>query len=316
MAGHFFRSDLFFIFRRWPVWLLYHRLPGTLTVVSLTLKVSEMNIRSMGWLSLALAVCLSSALVAQDEGRGRGGPGGRPGGGAGGGAGGGRGFGGGFGGGMGMGMGGGAFELMGLLRMEEVQKELEMTPEVYQSVQDVMPNMRGMRDASPEERIAKMKEANTKMQEVIDEVLSPDQQKRLLGLLVQQQGLRAATNDLVAKQIGLDEATLEKLKEEAMKVGQASREKMREAFAGGFDPEKAREAGEAMRKDLDEAMGKLLSDEQKQALEELKGEKFTFPEFGGFGGGGRGGPGGFGRGPGGGGRGQGRGGDNSDAGDN
>ena len=271
--------------------------------------------RSMGWLSLALAVCLSSALVAQDEGRGRGGQGRGPGGGGPGGR-------GGFGGGMGMGMGmggGGAFELMGLLRMEEVQKDLGMTPEIYQSVQEAMPDMRGMRDASQDERVAKMKEANTKMQDVIDEVLSPDQHKRLRGLLVQQQGLRAAANELVAKQIGLDDATVEKVKAEAAKVGQAFREKMQAASAGGFDPEKMGEAFGAMRKDMDDALGKVLTDDNKQALETLKGDKFTFPEFQGFGGG-RGGPGGGGRGPGGGqgggGRGQGRGNNNPDAGNN
>ncbi len=277
-----------------------------------------MNMRSMGWLSLALAVCLSSALVAQDEGRGRGGQGRGPGGGRGG-----------FGGGMGMmGMGGGAFELMGLLRMEEVQKELGMTPEIYQSVQDSMPEMRGMRDLDESQRAAKMKEANTKMQDVIDEVLSPDQQTRLLGLLVQQQGLRAASNELVAKKIGLDDATVEKVKAEAMSVGQASREKMQAASAGGFDREKMAEAFATMRKDMDDAVGKLLSDDNKQALETLKGDKFTFPEFQGFGGG-RGGPGQGGRGAGGqggggqggggqggGGRGQGRGGNNPDAGNN
>ena len=38
-----------------------------------------------------------------------------------------------------------------------------------------------------------------------------------------------------------------------------------------------------------------FTDDQKKAIETLKGEKFTFPEFGGFGGG-RGGPGGGGRG--------------------
>ena len=167
-----------------------------------------MKLRVLGLLSLAMAVCLSSALVAQDQPgrqrgqRGQGGPGG-PGGGPGG-----RG---GFGGpGFGGGQIGGAVELMGLLRMEEVRKEVEMTDETYEAVQTAsrenMGDLAGLRDASEADRAAKMKEVNAKAQELLDEVLSPEHQKRLMGLLVQQRGNRSATNDLIAKEIGLDEA--------------------------------------------------------------------------------------------------------------
>ncbi len=266
-----------------------------------------MKMRTLGLLSLALAVCLSSALVAQEQqaqqgGRGRGGPGG---GGPGGGPGGGRGgFGfGGPGGGLSM---GGALELISLLRMEEVQKEVEMTAETYQAVQEsVFGGMAGMRDLSETERTAKMKEMNEKAKELLDEVLSPEHQKRLMGLLVQQNGNRAASNDLIAKEIGLDEAGIKKVEEAVTKAGEASRAKMQEMMAaargggggagGGFDPAKFQEMRDSMQKDTDKAIADVLTDAHKKALEALKGDKFAFPERQQFG---RGGPGG---GPGGGG---------------
>lgn len=239
-----------------------------------------MKIWSVGVLSLALAVCVSSALVAQEEGRGRGrgGPG----------QGGGPGFGGGFGGGMGMGMSGGALELLGLLRREEVQKEVGLTPETYKSLQAAMPDIRAVFQASEGERAAKLKEANTKAQDVIDEALSPKAQERLLGLLVQQQGIRAVTNELVAEKIGLDAAKIKEIQDAAAKASEGQREKMREAFAGGGDREKIRESMEAMRKEVDQLIAAKLSDQQKEKLEKLKGDAFTFSERPAFGRGGAG----------------------------
>ena len=243
-----------------------------------------MKMRSVGLLSLALAVCLSSVMVAQEQGggRGRGGPGG-----------GGRG---GFGGGMGMSMGS-ALEVLGLLRMEEVQKEIGLSPEAYKTLQEALPDMRALFQADESERAAKLKEANTKAQELIDEALSPKQQTRLLGLLVQQQGMRALSNEMVAKQIGLDAGKSEEIKAVLTKVGEENREKMREAFSGGGgDREKMRETMDSMRKELDQAVAAKLSDAQKKALEELKGDAFTFPERRGPGAGGPGAGGGRNRG--------------------
>jgi hypothetical protein len=262
-----------------------------------------MKLRVLGFLSLALAVCLSSALVAQDQPgrqrgqRGQGGPGG-----------------GGPGGPRGFGFGGGATELMMLLRMEEVRKEVDMTDETYEAVQTAarenMSGLADLRDASEAERTAKMKELNDKTQELLDEVLSPDHQKRLMGLLVQQRGMSASTNDLIAKEIGLDEAGVKKVEEAAAKSREGMREKMMEVFqaargggaggaGGGFDREKMQAMMEENQKETDKAIAAVLTEPQKKALENLKGAKFEFPEGGmfggrgGFGGGrGAGGPGG------------------------
>ena len=252
-----------------------------------------MKLRILGALSLALCVCFASAVEAQQDGqrgqrgqRGQGGPGGPGGGGRGG-------FGGPGGGSM-----GGALDLLGLLRMEEVRADVGMEEATYEAVQAAQPSMRDLFQIRDEaERTAKLKEMNTKAQETLDEVLAPKQQKRLMGLLVQQRGLMAATNELVAKEIELDEAGIKKVTEAATKAGESMREKMREMFQGGNREdmrEKMKELQESTQKDIDKAVETVLSAEHKAALEALKGAKFEFPEatFGGRGGPGAGGQGG------------------------
>jgi len=253
-----------------------------------------------GALGLMMALCLISASVfAQDQpaggrpargGRGGGGPGG-----AGGGPGGQGGFGVGRGmmGGMGM---GGAMQLLGMLRMEEVRKEVNVSTEVYEAIQtkqrEAMSGMAGLRDASEEERAKIMKDMNTKSQELLDEAVEPTGMKRLMGLLVQQQGNSAGTNELVAKEIGLKEDGVKALTEAITKASTEGREKMREIFTAGGPPdrEKMTEMMAEMKKKTDAVVDEKLTADQKKALEALKGEKFTFPEGGGFGG--FGGPGG------------------------
>lgn len=271
-----------------------------------------MSVRFVQLMSLALVVALAPVLSAQDEGRGRGQRGGQGGGQRGGG-----GFGGGgFGGGGFGGPGGGfempaALELMGLLRMEEVREEIDLSTEVYEALQKTQPDFRSMRDASPEERAEKMKEFGAQAADAMDEVLEPGQQTRLMGLLVQQRGNSAVTNEMIAEKIGLDADGIKKVKEavqaageEVRKSGESMRDEMREIFTSGDREkmgemrekmqammEKAREAGDA-------AIVKVLTADQKSELEKLKGEKFEFPEQQ-FGGRGAGGPQGGGRGAGG-----------------
>jgi hypothetical protein len=270
-----------------------------------------MKVRSLFLIAVTIVVSATSILPAQDRGgrrgdrdrdrdRDRGGErdeGGR-------GAGGGRGFGGGPGGMMGMMgggmmggmMGGGASQLLGLLRMGEVREEIGLSDEEYESIQSAQREswgrMSGLREASEEERKEIMEEMNTAAQDLLDEVLPPAKQKRLLGLLVQQVGAPAVLNQIVAKEIGLSESTSGEIRTELESFGQ----KLREQFAGmreaGGPPNFAQiqEQMGKIRDELNETIESKLTDEQKNLLESLKGEKFDFPEGGMFG---------MGRGPGG-----------------
>lgn len=256
-----------------------------------------MKLRSLIVVGLAAALCLTAPVIAQDE-AGRGGRSG---------AGGGRGGfpGGGFpGGGMlgGGQLGGGALELVSMLRMEEVRDEIELSPQTYEAVKKAQAESRGedrdFRSMSEDDRAKMMADMNTKAQDLMEEVLTPKQQTRLVGLFAQQRGLSAVTNKFVAKEVGLDEAGVKKVEETVAKARESMgdpREKMREIFSGG-DRDKAREAMQKMMEETktstEAAINATLTDAQKKAFEELKGEKFEFPEsqFGGRGGpGGRGG---------------------------
>lgn len=252
--------------------------------------------RFSGAFALMMAVCLVSASVfAQDDpAGGRPARGGRGGGGPGGGGPG--GFGG-FGRGMGMTQGA-ASQLLGLLRIEEVRKEVKVSDESYEAVQTAQREaFSTLREASEEERTKIMKDMNVKAQEYLDELVDPDGMTRLMGLLLQQQGQTAATNELIAKEIGLQDPELKAVTELIAKMGEERNAKMRELFAGGGgggapDADRMKKLTDAMaefRKKSDAAIDEKLTADQKKAIEVLKGEKFTFPELGGFGRGGAGG---------------------------
>ncbi len=249
----------------------------------------------------------SNDLLAQRPGGGQGAGGG----GQGGGPGAGRGFGG-FGGGMMMGRGGGG--VMGLLRIEEVQKELKLTDEQKKTITDegtkMGEAMREMfRDFRPggemtDETRKKMEDGQKKMAEMsknfeksLETILDPDQQDRLIGLMLQRSGVRAATSsEMVAASLEITEeqktkfAEAEKLNGEEMTKameGMGGRGQRGGGDAGGqqqTDEERAamfdkfRKKMEEMNKVAEERLLAVLTDEQKSKMESLKGEKFTFPE--------------------------------------
>lgn len=215
-------------------------------------------------------------------------------------------------GGFGRGMGGGAIELLQLLSSPEVRKEVKLSDEGYAAVekqlqenQEAMRSMFGnfRRDASEADRekartemAARIKESNEKAEALLDEVLPPEGYDRLLGLHVQLRGDQAAGGELVAKKIGLSDADREKIQEAVGKTREEAFRQGRPGGEGGFDPEQMRARMEEARKKADEAARAVMTDEQKKALEELKGAKFEFPESlragGGFRFGGPGAPGG------------------------
>ncbi|GAB5402330.1 MAG: hypothetical protein Aurels2KO_05610 [Aureliella sp.] len=201
-------------------------------------------------------------------------------------------------------------QLLGLLRIEEVREEIDLDDDTYEAmnsaVRDAMPDFRKMREMSEDERAEAGKKAETAMKDVMDEVLAPKQQDRLLGLIIQQYGYAAAANKLIAEKISLDDDGIKEVAEAAASSQTKLFEKMRESFGqgGGERPDRSKVMAD-MREASDEAVTEVLSKAQVKQLDELKGEKFEFPErqFGGRGGQGGQGRGGAGGRPGEGGRG-------------
>jgi hypothetical protein len=209
---------------------------------------------------IVLAVIMVAAVQAQQQP----GPGGR----------GGRGMGG-FGM-MGRGGGGSMMTLM-LLNNEKVQKELEIVPEqkekldaLRQEQRQAMPDFRGMRDLSEEERRAKMDEMRKKMekqgeemQAKIKEILLPNQLERLNQIRVQVLGSRAIMDAEVQKQLGITEEQKKKMTD----LGQEMMGKFRDAQG---DREKIQE----LLKESEKQVKDVLTADQKEKLEKMKGPAF------------------------------------------
>ncbi|XZE18640.1 hypothetical protein SH449x_003938 [Pirellulaceae bacterium SH449] len=224
----------------------------------------------------------------------------------------------------GMGMMGGQ-GLAGLLAMEQVQTHLKLDAaqkgelktlqeSVESELRDIFTDLResGGDFASMREKIQEKSQGIMgKLDSKIEDILDPDQFDRLLGLFAQRGLSQALTHKAIGERLELSADTVKKVRE----VDAESMTAMRDLFpgpgAGGqgggrqgggfgnFDREEMRKRMEEMqekmqeaRKEAEEKMLALLSADQKEKLEELKGEKFEFPEVRGMGFGGQGGFGG------------------------
>jgi hypothetical protein len=216
---------------------------------------------------LTCAMMMATAAIAQP-------PGGRQGGGRGG-----------FGGGM---MGGPGANLMGLLRSQDVQNDLQLTTDQKDKLQDAaqamgMGNMRermqGLQDLSQEERMAKMQEIMKEMQEKTEkqlaEILQPAQLARLKEIRLQVMGAGALALPEVSKALDITAEQTEKLKA----IQQQIQDKVREAMQGSQDLSqeermaKMRELRQQTMKEATEKALEILTPQQKVTFEKLKGKK-------------------------------------------
>ena len=207
--------------------------------------------------SALLAGCAGAALAQ--------GPGGRPG----------------RGGGMMMGRGG-----PDMLRIPEVQKELNLTPEEISKLEAAQDQVRGDQRAvmektgggapTPEQRAA-LRDIQEK---ALAGILDPAQMVRYHQLELQQQGSAAFDRPDVASALGL---TAEQQAQVAAVLKQAGESRRAGAPAGGFQdlsPEERaamRSKMEEARKATDEKLMALLTDGQKAKWKDLLGAPFTFP---------------------------------------
>lgn len=227
-----------------------------------------------------LSVMVASPCFAQREGRRGGGEGRRGPGGAGM-----------FGGRM---AGGTDVMLLGLLRVEEVQQELDLRPEQIEAIENV--SQRGERpdfdrNASEADRReamrARMEEINKRAAEQLEEVLLPDQLERGREIVLQQQGAAALSDPEVAAKLDLTEEQKEKIAERQRAAREKMIASMREAFGSGDREAIAKSMAEARESTLQEVLA-VLTPEQREKYESMRGEKFDLPASAmmrGFGGG-------------------------------
>lgn len=219
--------------------------------------------------SLSLVALLATALVASSafaQPGGRGGAGGWGGGGA---------------------MGGG---LLGLLRSEAVQRELETLPAQLEQIEALGDELRGdravgdWRNMSEEDRAEAMAEMRQRaaqqasvVNEKLNEVLLPHQMKRLQELSLQQRGIRALTDPQVVAELKLSPQVVEQITAQMEENQTAMRERMREIMQAG-NRETARERMDQIREEMEGKVLAKLNNAQKSGWEKLKGEAFEFPQ--------------------------------------
>jgi len=186
-------------------------------------------------------------------------------------------------GGFGGGMGGGAAFLMA----PNVQKDLKLTDNQIGKVQETLRDIRekhaddyaALRDASPEERQAKMRTLNETVSEEVKKALAltSEQSTRYDQISLQTRGFQAFADPTVASRLKLTDDQKSQIREIA--------ESSRGAFAGGFNKDASEEERAAAREKMASTqrsnMAKvqaLLTDDQKKSWKEMTGDPIQ-PEY-------------------------------------
>jgi hypothetical protein len=189
--------------------------------------------------------------------------------------------------------------LLGLLRVEAVQKEIEALPDQLEAVQKLQEELQADRPAavdwrnlSEDERtkaMADMRERMTKQAATakakLGEILLPPQMTRLEQIALQQRGIQALSDEEVAAKLGLSAAQKEKIASVSEENRTGMRERMQAIMQGG-NRETMREEMTKLRTEMDGKVLAVLTSAQKAKFEEMKGEAFEMPApaFGGRGG--------------------------------
>ncbi|TWU45638.1 hypothetical protein Q31b_08140 [Novipirellula aureliae] len=179
---------------------------------------------------------------------------------------------------------GGANQLLSLLAVEEVQLELQLSPDNVAKIQEIETGDRAERpdrNATEEERAAyveKMQaqqaEQTKKIRGELEKILQPEQMTRLDQIAIQVQGVAALSNPEVQAKLGITEAQKTKLET----VNADVRTKMQEAMQNRGDRAAMQEAFANVRKEMEEAAMKVLTSEQQKAFSDMKGTAFEMPE--------------------------------------
>jgi Spy/CpxP family protein refolding chaperone len=187
------------------------------------------------------------------------------------------------GGGFGRGGGGGA----NMLRVPEVQAELKLTDDQKTKLTAALDKLREQRQnsgqdfqsLSQEERTKLMAQRRAEDDKALADVLNADQMKRYHQLQLQQQGLSAVLQDkAVADELKITDDQRTKIQT----IVDDQRSAMRELFqggGGGGDRQAMMQKMQDLRKQTDEKIAAVLTDDQKSKWKEMTGAPFTFPAF-------------------------------------
>jgi len=193
--------------------------------------------------------------------------------------------------GQGFSQGGGG---LALLQLDVVAKDLALTDEQKESLKKVgddarqqMKDLRdSLKDASREDRRAKMSDAEKEIAKKVDAVLNDKQRSRMQEIRLQVRGASALRDKEIADALKLTEDQTKKLTDLADARRAAVSDARKDA---GGDRTASRDKVAQISKDSNEKMLEVLTTEQKDQFEKMKGAKLDLGDvrFGSFGGPGR-----------------------------
>ena len=178
-------------------------------------------------------------------------------------------------------MGGGGGSALGLLRIDVVQKDLNLTDDQKSSIQKLQDAARDNRTAlqglSGDERTAKMTEITKDQDSKIAGILDDKQKARLKEIRLQARGPQGLTDKELAEALELTDDQVNKIKE----IVDASQKEMQDAFqsAGqGGDRTAMRDKMTKLRKDTGDKILAVLTPDQTTSYNKMLGTKIDLPQ--------------------------------------
>jgi hypothetical protein len=183
-----------------------------------------------------------------------------------------------------------------LLRTEAVQKEIDLSADQNKSISDIALKMQseamevlsGLQDLTEEERkeelpnlMKMLGEKGKELQAKVDKILNPKQTVRMKELSLQRRGAGALQDEEVIAALKLSDEQKKQLDEVRSAAGKQQEEIMKSLFGGGgggVDQSAIRGKMEAVQKELGEKTVAILTSEQRERFEKMKGAKFDFPQ--------------------------------------
>jgi len=180
-----------------------------------------------------------------------------------------------------------------LAALQQVQGELNVTEEQRAQIQELFDDYRGqsqelfagLQDLSREERAEKMVELRGERGKLAAEsrkklagLLKEDQLKRLHQIVIQALGGRSLARDDVAKALGLTDEQREQIKAIVDSEQDRRRTLIEKVQSGAIERSEIRAEFATMRNEISDAALGLLSDDQKESLTKLQGEKFELQQ--------------------------------------
>jgi Spy/CpxP family protein refolding chaperone len=161
-----------------------------------------------------------------------------------------------------------------LASLAEVQSDLMLTDAQKTQVNQIAEEFREKRGdlfqggGGGGGNVAAMRTLTTESSEKLMGALDDKQRTRINEVFVQVNGAGALADEMTAKSLSLTDEQTQKIES----IVQDARQQLREARQDGASQEEAREARQKITDERDTKLLAVLSDEQKQSFEKMKGE--------------------------------------------